>query len=126
MDKIGTVIKVENTMAVVKVMRASACGENCAMCKGCTQTNQTVKANNEIGAAIGDKVRLELSDQKVLLAAFFVYIMPLVMFIIGYSIATWLGAIIGFVLPFVILKLLDKKSAKSYTANITKIWGRNS
>lgn len=120
MEKIGTVIKVDNNRAIVRVMRASACGENCAMCKGCSQTNQTVNAKNEIGACVGDKVKLELSDQKVLLAAFFVYIIPLFTLITGYVIAEWIGAFVGFVLPFAVLKLLDKRTYERYTANITK------
>lgn len=125
MDKIGTVIKLENNNAIVQVMRASACGENCAMCKGgCSQTKQTVSASNEMGALLGDKVKIELDDNKVLLAAFLVYILPLILLIIGYVIKGWQGAVIGFVIPFIILKALDKKNAKRYTATITKIWER--
>jgi sigma-E factor negative regulatory protein RseC len=122
LDKTGTVIQTDNNTAVVEIMRANACGENCVMCKAaCTTTHQTVNANNEIKATVGDMVRIEMSDKNVLLAAFFVYIVPVFTLITGYILIGWSGAVIGFVIPLLILKSLDKRLTKRYTATVTKI-----
>ncbi len=94
-------------------------------------TQKTVVANNTAGANVGDMVTVELSDKSVLLAAFLVYVVPMILMIIGYAAAdsngtipAWAGAAAGFFLPFLVLFSLDKKLAKRYTANITKVWGR--
>lgn len=126
MEKTGIVTKIENEIAVVNVVRGSACGENCAMCKGnCSPTSQRVKADNKIGAKVGDVVTVEMSEKKVLAAAFFVYILPLILAVTGYGVYGWIGSIIGFALPLVMLKFIDKGLSEIYRANITKIGGKS-
>ncbi len=124
MEKIGTVVKVYHDTADVMIMRASSCGENCAMCKGaCTPTRRVVGVKNTAGACVGDKVIIMLPDKNVLLAAFFVYIVPIFLMIAGYILFNWYGAAAGLVLPLLILVILDKGLAKRYTATIIKIVG---
>ncbi|MDR0406234.1 MAG: SoxR reducing system RseC family protein [Clostridiales bacterium] len=125
MEKIGTVISIEGNKAVVRVRRASSCGENCANCAGgCADTRRFVTAVGAEGVNVGDMVKLTLSDHKILLAAFAAYLLPFLTLLAGYAVFQAAGAAVGFVLPFIALKVLDKKSAKRYTATITKIWER--
>jgi sigma-E factor negative regulatory protein RseC len=109
LEKTGIVIKTENKKALVQVIRTGSCGENCAMCKGgCNPTRQRVWVNNEADATVGETVSIELSDRYILAVAFF----------------GWRGGAAGLVSYFLLLKNLDKKLAKRYTANITKVWGQ--
>jgi positive regulator of sigma E activity len=96
------------------------------MCKGsCTQTSQSVKAENKIGAKVGDVVTVEMSDKKVLMAAFAFYILPLVLALVGYGIYGWIGCAVGFAAPIITLKAFDKALSDKYKATVTKI-GRKS
>ncbi len=125
MEKTGIVIKTENKKALVQVIRTGSCGENCAMCKGgCNPTRQRVWVNNEADATVGETVSIELSDRYILAVAFFVYIVPIFILIAGYLFFGWRGGAAGLVSYFLLLKNLDKKLAKRYTANITKVWGQ--
>ena len=56
MREIGIVESVENGYARVRIRRKSACGENCANCKGgCAPTEQLVSALNEADAKTGQQ-----------------------------------------------------------------------
>ena len=121
MEQIGKVISINNGIATVQIKRATACCEKCSSCSGCLATNGSAIVNNQIGAKIGETVRFELDDNKILLAAFVVYIVPLFTFIFGYVAFNILYGIAFFVIPFVILKILDKKIAPKFTGKITKI-----
>lgn len=80
MREAGVVISCDGTRAEVTVLRHSACGENCASCKGgCAPTKTVITAENTAGAKPGDKVLMEMSDKKALGAAAIVYILPLVL-----------------------------------------------
>jgi len=126
LEKMGTVVKTYDNKATVLIVRATACGENCGSCGGCKQTRQTVIANNEIGAKTGDRVKLEHSDKNVLLAAFFVYIVPIFLFIAGLAAFNIYVGAAAFAAVFAVLRLLDKRLALRYTANITKAWRNGS
>lgn len=70
MREAGVVISCDGTRAEVTVLRHSACGENCASCKGgCAPTKTVITAENTAGAKPGDKVLMEMSDKKALGAA---------------------------------------------------------
>ena len=121
MEQIGIVTKTNNGIATVQIKRSTTCGEKCSSCSGCSVTSQTSLVNNQIGATIGATVKFELDDRKVLLAAFIVYIVPLISLIAGYVAFGVVYGIVFFAIPFVILKILDKKLAINYIGKITKI-----
>lgn len=75
--------------AVVSVRRQSACGENCASCKARCSPGQvvSVQAGNELGAKKGDAVLVESSSGRLLFAAVLVYLVPVVLFIVGMTVA---------------------------------------
>ena len=93
--------------AEVEVTRRSACGHDCAKCGGCggleTQTLY-VTARNHTDAGIGDRVLLEGESGHLLGLAALVYMLPLVLFFVGYGVGAGmklgggLSALIGGVL----------------------------
>lgn len=79
--------------AEVQVVRQSACGGNCAGCKGCAEKNiMTAVANNLINATVGQRVLIESQTKKIISIAVLVYVVPLVLFLISYAIASGIGA----------------------------------
>lgn len=78
MHEIGIIVEENGKYAKAAVLRRSACGENCASCKGgCTPAETVLNVKNTIGAKKGDRVMLELPDKKALGAAAIVYLLPL-------------------------------------------------
>ena len=85
-----------NSMAEVVVTRSTACGSNCGSCESCIfQPELKAIAKNHIGAKPGQRVVISSRTSKVFSAAFLVYIMPLILFILGFASATLLGAAEG-------------------------------
>jgi sigma-E factor negative regulatory protein RseC len=81
-----------NDMAQISVIRQSACGHDCASCGGgCGAGSEILtEAKNPLGAQIGDTVEIESSG--IIWAAFVVYIIPIICFIIGYGVTSALKA----------------------------------
>ena len=80
MRQLAIVEELMDDYALVNVKRATACGENFAMCKGgCAPTTKTVRAQNLVEAKPGDTVVIEIADSSVLFGALIVYIMPLLL-----------------------------------------------
>lgn len=84
MREIGIVQNVFGEYADVAIVRKTACGENCASCKGgCTPSEQIVRAKNTASAKKGDRVAVELGSRKVVNAAFLAYIVPIIFLVLG-------------------------------------------
>ena len=85
--------------AQVLLIRESACSGDCHKCSGCGAAKQTllVTAQNPIGAQVGQLVRLRSDTAPVMKGALVLYILPLILFFVGYAIgAVWsLGALVG-------------------------------
>jgi len=97
MEKIGFIKSLEGDIAVVEIKRASACGENCASCKGgCAPTAVYARVKNNVNASVGQYVKLHSENKKVVKAAFLVYIIPLFSLIIGVVIGLWLATYLGY------------------------------
>lgn len=94
-------------MAEVAVTRASACGSSCSSCETCMYANGVkAAAKNLVSAKPGQKVVIETKSSVVFGAAMLVYVMPLILFIIGYAIAYSLGASEGLCVGISFLTLL--------------------
>jgi sigma-E factor negative regulatory protein RseC len=79
--------------AEVEVLRGTACGDSCGSCEVCNYASKLrVEAKNPIYAQVGDRVEIETASSKVLGAAFLVYVVPFILFFIGYAVAHALGA----------------------------------
>ena len=85
----ATVIRlVDRHNAEVEVERGTACGGNCGSCEACVFQNtiRTV-ATNLVSALPGQRVTIESKTSDVLGAAALLYLVPFVLFFIGYAIA---------------------------------------
>ena len=110
----------ENGTAQVVCVRESACSGDCHKCSGCGAAKETIllTADNPIGAGVGDLVNLRSETGPVLKAAVVLYMMPLVLFFVGYAAAAALelsGALFGglaFALSIVLIVLYDRRMAK--------------
>ena len=87
MTQIATVERIlDPGHAEISVPRKSACGHDCEECAGCGVTGAAVhaRARNPIGAAPGQKVVVESSTKKMLRIVALVYLIPVVLFFLGY------------------------------------------
>ena len=115
MTQIATVEKILNEgYAEVSVPRKSACGHDC----GVTGTAVHARARNPIGAQPGQKVVVESSTEKLMGIILLVYMVPVVLFFLGYGVSALLGAgsgvraaagILGFLLGIVPAVLYDRR-----------------
>lgn len=94
MEQLVRVIRADpqGTAEVVHI-RESACSGDCHKCSGCGAAKESVvfTADNPIGARAGDLVRVESETGPVLQAAAVLYVVPLVLFFLGYALGVRLG-----------------------------------
>lgn len=105
--------------AQVLHIRQSACSGDCHQCAGCGAAEESLMltARNPIGARPGDLVVIRSESGPVLTAAAVLYVLPLVLFFLGYILGmTWqLGALVGgltFALGIVLAVVYDRLVAK--------------
>ena len=106
--------------AQVELIRQSACSGDCHKCSGCGAAKETllVTALNPIRADRGDLVTIQSESGPVLKAAAVLYMMPLVLFFLGYGLGAALavsGGImggLGFVLGIALVIIYDRRFAK--------------
>ena len=94
MTQIATVEKLlQGGRAEISVARQSACAHDCHECAGCGGTAAPVRAvvNNPIGAQAGQKVVVESSTRQMFGVILLVYMLPVLLFFIGYFTAAPLG-----------------------------------
>ena len=123
--------------AEVAVKRQSACGHDCSKCGGgCSElmvsSTVAVMAANPVRAMPGDMVRVESSTGGILKAAVVVYLVPFILFFLGYFVCAALqlssgisAAVggIGFAVGVLLAVLLDRQvhRSRSITFCITAI-----
>jgi sigma-E factor negative regulatory protein RseC len=73
-------------VAKVAVKRKSACSGDCHTCHGCPHPDEIVMvdADNFVGAQKGDDVVIRSDTGRVLKLAAMLYLMPMVLFFLGY------------------------------------------
>lgn len=118
----------DGTATVIHV-RESACSGDCHKCSGCGAAKEAIvlRAANPVGAKVGDTVTVESASAPVLKAAAVLYLLPLVLFFLGY----YLGAMVGqgalggcaaFAVSIAAVVLYDRRMAKDRpTYTITSI-----
>lgn len=117
----------EQTVRVVKCnsdgtarvvhLRESACSGDCHKCQGCGAVQQTLylTAQNPIGAAVGEVVVLYSRSAPVLTGVAILYLVPLVLFLMGYGLGQmlWktgiLTGLVGFALAVVVAIAYDRR-----------------
>ena len=87
MTQIATVEKLlPGGYAEISVPRKTACGHDCEECAGCGMTGAAIKARakNDPNAQPGEKVVVESSTKHLLGVMSLVYLLPIVLFLLGY------------------------------------------
>ncbi len=110
-----------NGTAQVLLIRESACSGDCHKCSGCGAAKETllVTAENPIRARKGDLVTIRSESAPVLKAAAVLYVMPLLLFFLGYALGDALAVsgglmgCLGFVLGIVLVVMYDRRFAKT-------------
>lgn len=113
MERIGKVIEKRGNRAVVVMRRHIAC-EGCGRCGGLLGGPDTkdscIEVDNPIDASVGQTVKIEVDDGKLLLFSFVFYLVPVIALLAGVWIGLTLAAAINFqgdhILPAVGLGLL--------------------
>lgn len=136
----GIVIKTDSGAAWVKTVKSG----NCAGCsaRGSCHTmggndQMEVKAINEVGAKVGDRIILSFKTSSLLKASFLLYVFPILLLIVGAAIGqeiaprfdfdpSGLAAIMGFSFFFAALLIIkttaDKLAKKNeYRPKVIKI-----
>ena len=131
MKQTGIVTAVDKKGIDISVIRSTACGDSCASCSAkCELRNTSVTAGYKDGIKVGDRVVFEMKTEKVMFAAVLVYIVPLVLMLVTYIIASFSGMTEGasvltgaavMVVWFIIMHFFDKKVKGYYKHNITGI-----
>ncbi len=115
-------------IAEISVVRQSACGENCHSCKGCSGMEISAVAKNLINAKVGDFVDVESKTSRVFFTALLVYILPIILFFVGYGMTEIISnnevlkIVIGalfFTVSIMIAILYAKKTKKEINVFIT-------
>ena len=116
----------DGTAEVIHI-RESACSGDCHKCSGCGAAKEAVifTAKNAIGASRGDLVKVESATGPVLKAAVVLYVIPLVLFFLGYYLGTLPGnygtlfGCLGFVLGIIIVVIYDRTVVKKTNIGYT-------
>lgn len=121
MEQLVRVIKTnEDGTATVVHIRESACSGDCHKCSGCGAAKETIvfEAKNEVGARVGDLVKVESATGPVLQAALVMYMLPMILFFAGYALGDillgmgGLGGGICFAASIAIAVAYDRKVLK--------------
>lgn len=116
----GKVIGINGNKIKLKMFKESSC----AHCSGCGDANKLAReldVTYDGEVEIGDIVTFELEDSKMLKIGFTVYIAPILMMILGYTISSKIGGtekvnvLVSFaflVISFICLHIYDKYFVK--------------
>lgn len=121
-----TVLSVSGSTAKVIHNRPTACHGDCDHCAGgcgamAAKEKIIVEAENLIGARPGDRVIIEGATKKVVSAIMLVYVLPLVLFFLGYFLTqhftgpATLVALIGFTLGLLAASAVSRFQRKKGT-----------
>ena len=119
----------EDGTALVMHVRESACSGDCHKCAGCGAAQQIVvfEAVNAIGAIPGQTVTVKSSSGPVLAAAAVLYLMPVMLFFLGYLLGTMLwqwGVLVGgiaFAFGIALAAVYDRKVVRKQKIEYTII-----
>ena len=124
----GIIIEIfENNIAKVKVGRHNEC-KNCGACPG--DSSVVIEAQNPIGARTGQRIAFQMKETNMLMAAFIVYIAPLIAVVVGIIVGGVIAKkfgypvkgfqIVGGILTF-ILSVLNIKIFDNFSHNNDKM-----
>ncbi len=99
MERIGKVIEKRGNRAIVLMRRHMAC-EGCGRCGGLLGgpdvKDSRIEVENPIDASVGQMVKIEVDDGKLLLFSFVFYLIPVIALLAGVWMGLTLAAAINF------------------------------
>ena len=116
----------DGTATVIHI-RESACSGDCHKCSGCGAAKEAIvlEAQNPIGAKPGDLVKVESETGPVLKAAAVMYMVPMILFFVGYALGealrlsgAWMGGVF-FAVSIGLAVLYDRKVVKKQNTGYT-------
>ncbi len=129
LQEIGQVLEANGRKARVRVRPSETCAQcgRCGLAALSKQEDIVMEAWNDIGAAAGDSVLIEVESKDYLTATFMVHIAPLIAGVAGYIAGVFVGgqagfntqtlgvagAIFAFLLSFAGIRAYDRKSSQS-------------
>ncbi|HDQ40527.1 MAG TPA: hypothetical protein ENN39_05790 [Desulfonatronum sp.] len=92
-SELGEVVSLQGRTARVKMKRSSQCSScSCAgLCSPFGKEWMVLTAMNDVGAAIGQKVRIRYNVEGEVKASFILYIIPMIALLIGAGVGTCIG-----------------------------------
>ncbi len=139
LTELGLVERVERDKAIILISRGGHC-EACTEKGTCgmgTAKEYRIEIKNNLGLKGGERVEVSLPTGSVLWLVFLVYLIPVLLMLtgagLGYLLAGDFGmdqtkasillALLGLLLPFIPLRILDKRARNSpkYSPQITKV-----
>jgi len=111
-------------MAKVELAEKEVC-HKCpseSFCKLTTGGSRTIDALNEMGAKVGDTVKIEISSKNILVSAFFVYIYPILVLLFAGALTQLisgsqnLAIIIGLTalaVSFLVVRFVNRKMSRA-------------
>jgi sigma-E factor negative regulatory protein RseC len=90
-QEVATVVETYNRKAKVKIKRSSEC-EHCKAAKFCGMLSRPyilIEADNPVQAKQGEEVLVKIEVEDELKAAFLLYFIPLVAFMLGMLLGSW-------------------------------------
>lgn len=130
MEQTGRVLEVKQNKAFVKVVRGTACGENCGQCNICEDRDNKRWMLNDAKAKKGDTVLIEMLTSRIIFMAFVAYILPIIIGTVCYILlwaAIGKGAVtdlVSFVVIVASIFIVAKRnpfSKDKYQSRITEI-----
>lgn len=118
---VGTVVALEGKLAVVRFQRSSMCA-HCGACLTAGEHEMEIRVPNDAGAAVGDRVRVELRGGQVAGASVIAYLVPLAALLLGViagSLVSDIAAVVGGLAccagAYLVLRLLDRRFRRRQT-----------
>jgi sigma-E factor negative regulatory protein RseC len=121
MTKTGRVVAVEGHLAKISVEAVSSECRSCAtrsFCHGPDGSRKTLTAVNQASACVGETVTFDVNAGRVVLAAFLIWIVPVLAMILGYALGTYLGKTAAMIMAFgflaasyLVLKFVNKAAS---------------
>ena len=122
---VGTVVDIQNGLAIVKYSRSVACN-TCKLKAFCFQKGgdvTTLTMKNELNVKLGDKIQFEISPQIRILSSFLVFILPIIFMIGSYFLCksairlsesiSIIVSLVSIAVAFIVVKIIDGQIKKN-------------
>ncbi len=86
MEQYAIVVKTENKKALVNIIKNPDCDKACSECNLCGNKEITEWVDNSVGAEVSEKVKIDIKPTPFLTMSFTIYILPIILVVLTYTI----------------------------------------